>query len=128
MGAEVNGRKKWIDYIPYIRSIYLVCMCVLSSQGLWPIIATERKKGSGANLYAYKISVLILSISPENVTINQVIICRKLRYSKFKTRKPSLYSVCLTLFSCKSKLYFRSKRWTDSARPYGTTSQETVFL
>ena len=61
-----------------------VCVCVLSSQELWPIIATERKKGRGANLYAYKISVHILSLSPENVTINPVIICHKLRYSNLK--------------------------------------------
>jgi hypothetical protein len=39
-------------YIPHTRSIYLVYMCVLISQGLWPLIATERKKGKGANLLA----------------------------------------------------------------------------
>ena len=61
-------------------------MCELISQGLWLINATERKNGRGANLLAYNISVLIRSFSPENFTVDAVIMSQ-VEVLLFKTKK-----------------------------------------
>lgn len=51
-GAEVTGIKKCFDYIPCIRSIYLVCLCVYAK--LARIVANSllrKEKMEGEQIY-----------------------------------------------------------------------------
>lgn len=84
-GAEVTGIKKCIDYIPYIRSIYLVCLCVCAK--FTRIIANNcygKRKGKGGKFICLQVLCPHRSLSPYNFAINPVVIRHKLRCSNLK--------------------------------------------
>ena len=126
-GDWIKFRWVWSDWekdvdiyisIPYIRSIYLVCIYVYMCTNFTRIVANNcygKEKGKGSRFIGLQYLCphtffwsRKFHIKPCHISQVEVLL--------FKTRKLLLYSVRLTFFSWRWTLCARSKRWTDSAR------------